>query len=273
MLISVLKLYFEDEKNSEDGEGTPPIWSFFSNNVENGDSKSTYRELYVSTSGPIFTWKLVGCFIVSGIGTLVNMMIILCHFDTIFFPSFWLRIFRDGSILEAIIVYTMAVIWAGGLHVNTSPLSVGEIQANVYFTTWIAFFTSVVNCGVWRVSAGRKSIAEYINHHHRETTYNWLWTLFFSTITATSICISYANREYIQFYFRGENISVPQSSWIVAMSTLWGLVIVCLVAVILNHFLKKSCEVRVCGDSIVLIGWRQLEGLITLGLAGMCDSL
>jgi hypothetical protein len=122
------------------------------------------------------------------------------------------------------------------------------------------------------MSAGYKSIAEHINNHHRETTYNWLWTFFFSTITAASICVSYANREYVNLYFRGESFTIPQASWIVAMSTLWGLVVVCIVAVILNYFLKKSCEVRVCGDSIVLIGWRQLEGLIALGLAGTCGN-
>jgi hypothetical protein len=122
--------------------------------------------------------------------------------------------------------------------------------------------------GTWRVSAGKKSIALFINNHERETTYNWLWTMFFAATCAGSTCSAYANHEYVNLYYQGQPLDVSQREWIVIMCVLWSFVIICMVSIALNHYLKKSCEIRVCGGGVVLFGWRQTEGLIALGLAG-----
>lgn len=162
MLISVSSLF--GKRNSETDNATE-IWDIF--NSSRVDSKKLY---YSNESRAVFAWKLIGCFVVSGVGTLVSLGIILVHFDTLFFPSYWMPIFRDGSQTEQLLLISLAVFWAIGLHINTSSLSVGEAQANVFFTSWISFFSAILNFGIWRVSAGRRSIADLFNEHHRETT-------------------------------------------------------------------------------------------------------
>ena len=163
MLISVSAFYGEDK-----GENSTEIWDMFTSNRTRGESKELFY--FNDETRVVFGWKLIGCFVVSGFGTIVTLGIILVHFDTIFFPSFWRRNFQDGSRHEQVLLLLLVIFWGLGLHVNTSSLSVGESQANVFFTTWISFFSAILNYGIWRISAGRRSIANMINEHHRETT-------------------------------------------------------------------------------------------------------
>ena len=160
MLISVSTFLGEEE-----GENYTEIWNIF--NRTRGDSMELF---YSNESRAVFAWKLFGCFAVSGLGTIISLGIILVHFDTICFPSYWLRNFRDGSKHEQVLLIALGVFWGFGLHINTSSLSVGQSQANVFFTSWISFFSAILNYGIWRISAGRRSIANLINEHHRETT-------------------------------------------------------------------------------------------------------
>jgi hypothetical protein len=146
----------------------------------------------------------------------------------------------------------------------------------VHYFEWIVVHYLFINSllfldgsqGTWRVSAGKMSIASFINDHDRETTYNWLWTMFFAVTCAASICAAYANREYVSLYYQGKPLDLSQQTWILIMSVLWSFATICAVSIALNHYLKKSCEFRVCGGRVVLFGWRQTEGLIALGLTG-----
>ena len=63
---------------------------------------------------------------------------------------------------------------------------------------------------------------------------------------------------------------MTMSEWIIMMSISLVLVLVPFVSIILNHFLRKSCELRVFGGkgSFVLLGWRQAEGLVALIITG-----
>lgn len=160
MLISVSTFLGEEE-----GENYDEIWNIFKR--ARVDSKELY---YSNESRAVFAWKLFGCFAVSGLGTIITLGIILVHFDTICCPSHWLRNFRDGSKFEQILLISLGIFWGLGLHINTSSLSVGQSQANVFFTSWISFVSAILNYGIWRISAGRRSIANLINEHHRETT-------------------------------------------------------------------------------------------------------
>lgn len=112
------------------------------------------------------------------------------------------------------------------------------------------------------------TVEEFINEHPRETTFNWLWTFFSSSVCAGAMTSTYANREYLTFKFLGEPVSFSQRDWAIILSVLWGFVVLCILALVLNHYLKKSCEVRVCKGRMVLMGWRQFEGFIALGVAG-----
>jgi hypothetical protein len=132
-------------------------------------------EKYYSTlQGLVYRWKLSGAIYVASIGGGVCALTVLAHFETVCFPRYWVKIFRDGSLAERNLIFAMLVFWAAGVHICTSSLSVGENQANVFFTTWIAFGSIALNYGVWRESAGLPSMADKImNSHNRETTYNW----------------------------------------------------------------------------------------------------
>lgn len=92
--------------------------------------------------------------------------------------------------------------------------------------------------------------------------------MFFAATCAGAWCSAYANREYLDLYYQGQPLNLSQRDWIVTMSVLWAFVIICMVSIALNHYLNKSCEIRVCGGGVVLFGWRQTEGLIALGLTG-----
>jgi hypothetical protein len=72
----------------------------------------------------------------------------------------------------------------------------------------------------------------------------------------------------VTFKYLGQPISFSRKDWAIILAVLWGFVVVCLLALILNHYLKKSCEIRVCKGKVVLLGWRQIEGFIALGVAG-----
>jgi hypothetical protein len=244
MLISVLKFYAFD------------------------DSIDLYSEVkfYNSVKGPIFRWKLIGCMAIASVGCAMCLFPVLMHFDTICFPQLWLTIFRDGSKYEQKLLLAMLLFWAVGLQICTSTLSVGEVQANVFFTSWIAFMSAALNYGVWRVSAGYQSIAEWVNLHHRETTYNWLWTMFFACACAGSISGVYRNREYVTIWIKGEELVLTQREWIRIVVLMWGLVGVCIIALLFNHYLDKSWEMKFFGGYRIILGWRQAEGFVALGM-------
>ena len=264
MLISVIQFYRSGDmdiagKSKSRGSQIQSILT-----TGKGDSY-----ILKTVNGPVYAWKLIGCVLVGSIGSLVNLICILAHFDTVFFPRLWFTIFHDGSRWEQVLLRCLLVFWACGLHVNTSSLSVGEVQANVFFTTWIAFVAAVVNCGVWRVSAGLHSIAEHITFHYRATTYNWTWTLIFVCIYAGGATDIYFNREFVTIRLQGKVVDLSNLTWIQILSINWGLVFLCLVALALNHFLIHSCQVKLGRHLRFILGWRQIEGIVSLGMVGV----
>ena len=106
---------------------------------------------FFTSTGLVFRWKLWATIYVASIGVGMNLLTLLVHFDTVVLPKLWVCIFRDGSLAERNLILFMILFWAGGVHICTSSLSVGEAQANVYFTAWIGkriwifFSTSIAN--------------------------------------------------------------------------------------------------------------------------------
>ena len=49
----------------------------------------------------------------------------------------------------------------------------------------------------------------------------------------------------------------------------WGIVFVSAISIILNHFLRKSCELRMYRGKFVFLSWRQAEGLVAFVMTGM----
>jgi hypothetical protein len=258
MLVSVIQFYRAQENND------------FVTLFHNGDEGRCDRRIYASVNGPVYCWKLIGCVGVGCFGAAIYLFVLLVHFDTVCLPKLWFLVFRDGSKWEKYLLRLMILFWLAGLHINTSSLSVGEVQANVYFTTWISFGSAVLNCGVWRVSAGLPSLAEKISFHRRETTYNWTWTLFWSAVFAASVTDVYFNRDEVSIRIRGGEVSdLERLTWIQVMVVNWGLVCVCIVALLLNHYMTRSLELKLWGENRFILGWRQIEGIVLLGMVGV----
>jgi hypothetical protein len=258
MLITVIQFYRQQENND------------FVTLFTNSDGEKWDRRIYTSVNGPVYYWKFIGCMATGSLGSGISLLVVLLHFDTICLPRVWVRFFRDGSQIEHAFLLFLLLFWAVGLYVCTSTLSVGEVQANVYFTTWIAFVSALLNCGVWRVSAGRPSLAEKINLHHRETTYNWIWTLCFLFIFAGAATDIYLNRDEITFRLKGEVLVLSQRDWLIILSIVWAFVGICLLALLFNHYLTKEVEVKFCGGRRrFVLGWRQFEGIIILAMVGV----
>jgi hypothetical protein len=254
MLITVIQFYRQQENND------------FVTLFNNSDGEN---RIYNSINGPVYYWKFIGCVAVGSAGAGISLFVLLVHFDTICLPRVWVQCFRDGSQIEHVFLLFLVLFWAVSLYVCTSTLSVGEVQANVYFTTWIGFVSAVVNFGVWRVSAGRPSLADKINLHHRETSYNWIWTLCFLFIFAGSATDIYFNRDDITLRLKGEVLELSQREWLIILAIVWAFVGICLLALLFNHCLTKEVEVKFCGGSRFVLGWRQIEGIVILAMVGV----
>lgn len=116
MLVSVLQFYREREID-----------------LANIDSS----KFFVSSGGLVYRWKLWWTIYVAATGTGLSLLIVLVHFDTVLFPKLWKGIFQDGSMAERNLIFFLIVFWSIAVYICTSPLSVGESQANTFFTAWI----------------------------------------------------------------------------------------------------------------------------------------
>jgi hypothetical protein len=217
--------------------------------------------------GVVYRWKLWGAIYMSSAGVALSLLSVLVHFDTIAAPTLWVSLFRDGSLAERNWILFLVLFWAAAVHVCTSTLSVGESQANVYFTTWIAFASTALNYGVWRESAGLQSFASKLTS--RETTYNWIWISFFSFIFAGAATDMYYNRDQIVLRFRGQPLDLATKDWTIILSVVWSEVTLCLTAIVLNESFQTSwrlpCVVsRRDHKYRCVFGWRQLEGPVLL---------
>lgn len=211
----------------------------------------------------------------SSAGVALSLLTVVVHFDTVMAPKLWVSLFRDGSLAERNWIWILVLFWASAVHVCTSTLSVGESQPNVYFTTWIAFGATAMNYGVWRESAGLPAVTVQVTTLSRETTYNWVWTCFFSYIFAGSATDMYYNRDEIVLRYNGDALDLVTKDWIIILSVVWSEVAVCLTAIMLNESSFQTswqlpCVVtRSTGNYRCVLGWRQLEGVV-IGLATGC---
>ena len=264
--IKILATLEEENATSNNSNGSVDVL------IGDESTNTIDKRIFSSVNGPVYYWKLMGCVAVGSIGVAVSLVVVLVHFDTVCLPRLWNTLFRDGSKFEFLLLWTNVLFWIVGLYVCTSSLSVGEVQANVYFTTWIAVVSAVINCGVWRESAGLPSLTEQVSFHHRETTYNWLWTFLFVSIVAGSVSDIYVNREDMTLRLKGKVLDLSQRDWILILSLMWGFAGVCILAILLNHCCHHELSIKLwrrlggsSGQSVIL-GWRQIEGLVILGI-------
>ena len=114
--------------------------------------------------------KMRAAFILPAIGCSITFLIICAHFDNKYFPDIWREIFKDGSRSELYIICAMVAFWIAGLYICTGIHSVGYVQANVFFSSWAAFATSLMTLKLWRESAGLPSMFGKLVTHSRMTS-------------------------------------------------------------------------------------------------------
>lgn len=234
-------------------------------------------------NGVVYRWKLWGAIYMSSAGVALSLVSVLVHFDTVVAPKIWLSLFRDGSLAERNWILLLILFWAAAVYICTSTLSVGESQANVFFTTWIAFGSVAMNYGVWRESAGLPSLLAFNKvengGYYRETTHNWMWICMFSIIFAGSATDIYINRSDIVLRYRGQPLALVNQDWIIILSVVWSEVALCLMAIVFNEYFhtlsSSSCRLPCVvsrpagkGRYRCVFGWRQFEGFILVVATG-----
>lgn len=110
---------------------------------------------------------------------------------------------------------------------------------------------------------------DIVNRHRRETTYNWIWTALFSAIFAGSATDIFYNRSEIELRFRGEDLNLVTSDWVVILSIVWSEFAFCLIAIFLNEWFQYTTKCpcvrrRESGNYRFVLGWRQIEGFVIL---------
>lgn len=101
------------------------------------------EEHYVSEYG-VYRWKLYGSFGMSTAAIVIYLVILFAHFDTFCFADFWSEFFEDGSTQERNLLLALILFWCGVVYMCTSTLSVGSVQANVFFTSCMYYCTGII---------------------------------------------------------------------------------------------------------------------------------
>jgi hypothetical protein len=102
-------------------------------------------------SNYVVHWKVNGAIVFGAVGCGIMFFIISCH--VWFLPYYWLQVYRDGSKKERNIIISFIAYWCVVLWTCTGVFSVGSAQANVFVSTWLAFFALLNNYNEWRIAA------------------------------------------------------------------------------------------------------------------------
>lgn len=231
MLVSVIQFYRADDRQAS-------IIVFRRQLNETGTIDGDGEESDAVFGSTVLEPKLIGAIAVASAGVFFNMVILWMHLDTFVCPRVWREVFCDGSVHERNLLILLIVFWIFGLYVCTSSFSVGEVQANVYFTAWICFFSILMNYRQWRVSAGKKTLQDRLVNE-RETCKNWCGTLLSSFIAALSVCDLYGFRNNLTFVIDGQQQKITQRNWVEVLSVVWSCVGACIGMLIMIHFWKK----------------------------------
>lgn len=125
---------------------------------------------------------------------------------------------------------------------------------------WICLFSLLSSFITWRISAGKRTIEDYLKNE-RETARNWIGTFLCSLIAALSVCDLYIYRGNLTFVIDGEEVKASSQQWVKVMSCVWSCVGACILMLIMIHFWVNPwywCGIRFDG--------RFIEGLVLLVL-------
>lgn len=105
---------------------------------------------------PISEWKRLSAVVGSASFSGLMIFTVMAHFDKICAPNLWLAIYKDGSLGEGIILMVLFFAAIFMLYVSTSITGIGGAVGknyNVYFSSWLGFFSCVYTFGLWKDSA------------------------------------------------------------------------------------------------------------------------
>ena len=233
------------------------------NNTTTTDNTQDGPDVVNFLGNDVLRWKLTGALIVSIAGVSSSFLLFMAHFDTILFPQLWRTVFRDGSKIERNILLLNLLFWIGSIHVCTSSLSVGASQANVYFTTWIAFGASVLNFDIWRAGANLKTVGEF--QFDRDTAFNWMWLIGCLLLASFSALDMYAHRDDLEFIVNGQPFRIPAQEWYLPLGLSFGFLGLSLIVFVGNCYVS-AWKIKLCGE--YYLEWRHFELLTILGLLG-----
>mmetsp|Transcript_28732 Transcript_28732/g.69169 ORF Transcript_28732/g.69169 Transcript_28732/m.69169 type:complete len:407 (-) Transcript_28732:38-1258(-) len=216
-------------------------------------------ELYFGTGGSIVVrWKVYGCIAVEGLLTIITLAILIAHYDSILCVKKNRVNFRDGSLFERNLLVMLIILSICALYICTSKFSVGEAQANVFFSTWTNFISCVINYEVWRrgkrnrhytfreALLGRNGKSHLMRH--------WYLLAILSTITFLSTIDFFLNNNTLADC---DHLDCMDLSWTNhwVWFSLAGFVI-CWAVVLLHRYCKLALVVRMVEAivSLVIIG-------------------
>lgn len=255
MLASVVQLYQNGEEKV--------TGIFRSLKEEEANNKNNINDVVTVLGNDLLRWKLDGALVVSIVGGVVSFGLFAVHFDTVLAPRLWKKIFHDGSLIERNILIFMMLFWAAALYICTSSLSVGATQANVYFTTWIAFGSSLMNYDIWRSGAKLPTFGEI--NFKRETTSNWIWVLVTELVYSFAVLDMYLHRDYLEFLIDGVLQGVPHHIWMQALGISFGFTGGCLVVLAGIWLIPDHWTFRLLW---IDLSFRHVELVVVLGMVG-----
>jgi len=257
MLVSVMQFYTADDDHVK-------VLVFrrqLQNSTNTTDNIIDGNEEDAVFGSTVLHTKLIGSIAVAGAGVFFNMIILWMHLDTFVCPQVWRTVFCDGSLYEYYLLILLIMFWTFGLYMCTSSFSVGEVQANVYFTAWICFFSILMNYRAWRASAGKKTLQDYLVHE-RETCKNWIGTLLCAFIAALSVSDLYAFRNNLSFVIDGQEQKISHRNWVEVLSVVWSCVGACCAMLIMIHFWRTP--LYPCGEKGCQLDGRFIECVVLL---------
>ena len=108
-------------------------------------------------------------------------LVSLVHFDAMVCPTFWRKVFADGSKIERNLIFCWMLLGVANEWFSNTLFGIGQCQSNVFFSCWIGVIGMVYNYDLWRIGAKMQSIYSIVNEHPQATLQSWCLIAFFST--------------------------------------------------------------------------------------------
>jgi len=237
------------------------VSSFKYESIEDKFTDALAQDVVAEHVIDIKEWKRLSAMV--GSASFVGLMVLIVgvHFDTMIARKLWLKIFRDGSMGEAIILTILNLGALFMVYVCTSINGIGGFAGtnyNVYFSSWLGFFACVYTFGLWNTAASQRNVNITFSLRYstfvtqRKTVKGWIWTMFFSLVTFFSL---------LEMFLLSENFDKPVGENQLAIMLLCssGCVFCCLLVLFMN---------ALCSWCQCLCHWHKIELVILVILIG-----